>query len=277
MKRSEHLVTIGEDHGYLIYDVPRTPSESEITLDTISKLALSLSQAKTELNEIMSDLKAQDIGNLASALEVFSKARDRLETVTINDTVIANEMLVSIEEKIRSAIVMTTRTRAKLPSTRKKISIDDLKDVDVPTVMEEYKSQMGYSPLLGFGTVNWDDSKCLGCKSCEIICPEDAIRLKPIIDVRKMLEYDQESMDILPTNTSLFYQTVKDLAISKPSDRIVFENEKPGFGTVETDLYLCIACRSCVRRCPGPDSGALELELRWTLPQIIRQITTQAE
>jgi formate hydrogenlyase subunit 6/NADH:ubiquinone oxidoreductase subunit I len=50
-------------------------------------------------------------------------------------------------------------------------------------------------------------------------------------------------------------------------------DEKPGFGTVEVDLWLCVACRTCVRRCPGPENGALELELRWNLPEVVKQIT----
>jgi len=277
MKRSELLIISGEDHGYLLYDVPRTPTESEITLTTISELALQLSQAKIDLNEILTELKAQDIGNLAAALEIFSRARDRLEKVTVDGAPIAEQLLSSVEEKIRDAVVMTTKTRVKLPSTRKKITIADLADVDVPSVMEEYKSQMGYSPLLGFGTVNWDDSKCLGCKSCELICPEDAIELKPILDVRKMFEFTDESLDLLPLNKSIFYQTVRNLASTKPSGKVYFEHDMPGFGTVETNLYLCIACRSCVRRCPGPADGALELELRWTLPEIIRQITAETQ
>lgn len=277
MKRSELLVITGETHGYLLYDVPRTPTESETTLETISTLALQLAQAKTNLGAIMSDLKAQDIGNLANALEVFSRARDRLQRVTISGAIIKENDLIAIEEKIRSAVVTTTRTRARLPSTRPRMTIEDLVDIDVPSVLEEYESQMGYTPLLGFGTINWDDSKCLGCKSCEIICPEDAIKLKPVLDTPRIFEIDDESMKGLPVNKSLFYQTVRNLSVKKPSQKIQLAAEAPGFGTVETDLYLCIGCRSCVRRCPGPGDGALELELKWTLPEVIRQITAQTQ
>ncbi len=277
MKRSELLVILGESHGYLLYDVPRTPSEAEITLETVSSLALQLAQANSDLDTLLKDLKAQDIGTLAGALEVFSRARDRLEQITISGSIINEDSLVSIEEKIRSAVIMTTRTRARLPSTRPKVTIEDLVDIDVPTVLEEYESQMGYTPLLGFGTINWDDSKCLGCKSCEIICPEDAIKLKPIIETPRMFEMDEAALEQLPVNKSLFYQTVRNLAVEKASQNIHLESEAPGFGTVETDLYLCIGCRSCVRRCPGPDKGALELELKWTLPEVIRQITTQSQ
>jgi ferredoxin len=277
MKRSELLVITGETHGYLLYDIPRTPSESEITFETVSALALQLAQAKTDLATILKDLKAQDIGTLSGALEIFSRARDRLEKVTISGSIINKEGLVAIEEKIRSAVIMTTRTRARLPSTRPKVTIEDLVDVDVPTVLEEYESQMGYTPLLGFGTINWDDSKCLGCKSCEIICPEDAIKLKPIIDTPRIFELDEATLEQTPVNRLLFYQTVRNLAVEKASQNIHLEREAPGFGTVETDLYLCIGCRSCVRRCPGPAEGALDLELKWTLPEVIRQITTQTQ
>ena len=93
---------------------------------------------------------------------------------------------------------MAYRTRTRLPSTRPKVTIDDLVNVDVPSVLDEYRSQMGYAPLLGFGNINWDQSKCLGCKSCEIACPEDAIELKPIIELPSIFEFSEESLDTLP-------------------------------------------------------------------------------
>ncbi len=171
---------------------------------------------------------------------------------------------------------MTARTRTRLPSTRPKLTIDDLTEVDVPSVMEEYRSLVGYAPILGFGTINWNAAKCMGCKSCEIACPEDAIELKPIIDTSSMFEFSDSEMEILPGNKSLFYQTVRALAVEKPTRNIELEKDAPGFGTIETDLYLCIGCRTCVRRCPGPDTGALELELKWTLPEVIKEITSRS-
>ncbi|MHA2069228.1 MAG: hypothetical protein ACXABY_33120, partial [Candidatus Thorarchaeota archaeon] len=74
---------------------------------------------------------------------------------------------------------------------------------------------------------------------------------------------------------ALFYRTVKGLAAQKPAKDIVLADDAPGFGTVEVDLWLCVACRTCVRRCPGPEEGALELELKWSLPEVVRQITSQ--
>jgi ferredoxin len=133
---------------------------------------------------------------------------------------------------------------------------------------------MGYAPLLGFGTVNWEHSKCLGCKSCELACPEDAIELKPRIEIPNFFETSDEALVELPSNRSLFYQTVLNLATLKPTKDIQLKKEAPGFGSVEVDLWLCVACRTCVRRCPGPERGALELELKWNLPEVVKHITS---
>lgn len=274
MKRDELLTIAGESHGYILYDVPRTPSEAEITIQTACALALQLSEAKLELQIILSELKAPDIGKLANSLEVFSKARDKLASVRVNGLVIDETTLNEVEDKIRSAVLLAYRTRAKIPSTRPKVTLDDLVDIDVPSVLDEYRNQMGYAPLLGFGTIEWDQSKCLGCKSCEIACPEDAIELEDRIEIPKFFEISDEALSQLPSNRALFYKTVQNLATVKPSKDIPLEKEAPGFGAVEVDLWLCVACRTCVRRCPGPEGGALELELKWNLPEVVRHITS---
>jgi ferredoxin len=274
MKRDELLTLAGESHGYLLYDVPRTLSEAEITIQTASDLALQLSEARVELQRILSELKAPDIGNLANSLEVFSKARDKLASVRVSGAVIDEPTLNEVEDKIRSAVLLTYRTRAKIPSTRPKVTLKDLADVDVPSVLDEYRNQMGYAPLLGFGTIEWDQSKCLGCKSCELECPENAIELKQRIEIPKFFEVSDEALSQLPSSRSLFYKTVQNLATVKPSKDIILEKDAPGFGSVEVDLWLCVACRTCVRRCPGPETGALELELKWNLPEVVKHITS---
>ena len=275
MKRNEELVTRGEEHGYVLYDVLRTPTEAEKTIQTISTITLQIAQSRNELEEILQDLKAESIGRLATALETFSRSRDKLTNVTVKSSPVALDVLNDVEEKIQSAVLLAYRTRAKLPSTRTKVRITDLTDVDVPSVLEEYKSQMGYAPLLGFGTIEWEHAKCLGCKSCENECPEDAIKLTPVLRIPEIFEFSEESLKELPINRSLFYKTVMSLAAIKPTDNIVLEKESPGFGSVEVDLWLCVACRTCVRRCPGPNGGALDLELRWSLPEVIKLITSK--
>ncbi|MFW9849109.1 MAG: 4Fe-4S dicluster domain-containing protein [Candidatus Thorarchaeota archaeon] len=276
MKRDELLTTVGENHGYIVYDVPRTLNEAEIAVQTACSLGAQLAHAKSELGEILEDLKPETIGRLTGALEVFSKARDKLEKTEVEGVVVAGNLLTDIEDKIKSAVSMSYRTRARLPSTRPKVTIEDLMDVDVPSVLEEYQGMMGYAPLLGFGTIDWDQAKCLGCKSCEIACPENAIELKSTIDIPAYFEFSQEQIENLPVNKAKFYNAVRNLAAVKPTSKIQLDSDKPGFGQVEVDLWLCVGCRTCVRRCPGPDQGALELELRWSLPEVVRHITAKS-
>jgi len=277
MKRDELLTAVGEAHGYVLYDVPRTPTEQELTVRTVSELAVQLNSAKNELKSLLQELKPQDIGRLANSLEVLSKGREKLAKLTVGGSVVAADVLSAVEGKIKSAVAMAYRTRARLPSTRQKVTIDDLMDVDVPSVLDEYRDMMGYAPLLGFGTIEWDNSKCLGCKSCEIACPEDAIFLRPVVDVPKFFEFSEDEIGKLPVNKALFYRTVRALATEKPAEKLVFTKDTSGFGTVEVDLWLCVACRTCVRRCPGPDTGALDLELKWNLPDVVRHMVTASE
>jgi ferredoxin/DNA-binding IscR family transcriptional regulator len=274
MKRDELLTIAGESHGYVLYDVPRTLSEAEIAIQTVTDLALKLAEAKDELQRILNELKASDIGKLANSFEVFSKARDKLATVRVRGAVADEQTLIDVEDKIRSAVLLTYRTRAKIPSTRPKVTLESLLDIDVPSVLDEYQSMMGYAPLLGFGSIKWEQSRCLGCKSCEIACPENAIELKQRLEIPKFFDIPEEDLSLLPSNKALFYRTLQSLATVKPAKDIQLESPVPGFGTVEVDLWLCVACRTCVRRCPGPEGGALELELKWSLPEVVKHITS---
>ncbi|MGQ4870447.1 MAG: 4Fe-4S dicluster domain-containing protein [Candidatus Thorarchaeota archaeon] len=277
MKRDELLTIAGETHGYVLYDVPRTPNEAEVAVQTVTALARDLAPAMKELEALVEKLTPKDIGRLVNTIEIFSKSRDKMAKLNVGGAVVAEDILTNIEGKIKSALAMAYRTRARIPSTRPKVTIDDLMDVDVPTVMDEYRDMMGYAPLLGFGTINWDHSKCLGCKSCELACPEDAIFLKPVVEIPQFFEFSEESLEKLPANKALFYRTVRSLATRRPTENIMLQHEAPGFGHIEVDLWLCVACRTCVRRCPGPDEGALELELKWSLPEVVKHITAEAE
>jgi ferredoxin/DNA-binding IscR family transcriptional regulator len=276
MKRDELLTTGGESHGYLLYDVPRTLSVDEIIVQTIGVQVIRLAQAKADLEAILAELTPANIGKLTTALEVFSKARDNLAKVEIDGSVVSGKLLTDLEDKIKSTLALSYRTRTRIPSTRPKVTVEDLIDLDVPSVLEEYRDMMGYAPLLGFGTIEWEQAKCLGCKSCEIACPEDAIKLTPVLDLPKVFEFSEDQLTTQPVNRALFYRTVRNLAASRPESRISLREDTPGFGTVEVDLWLCVACRTCVRRCPGVDNGALVLDLKWNLPEVVRHMTAQS-
>jgi ferredoxin/DNA-binding MarR family transcriptional regulator len=276
LKSDELLTAVGESHGYVLYDVPRTPNEAEITIRTVSSLAPQLSAAKAEINSILSDFKAQDIGRLVGSLDAFSKSCDKMLKIRVGGQVIAEPVLKGVEEKIKSAVLLAYRARAKIPSAKPKVTIDDLVEIDVPSVLDEYRDMMGYAPLLGFGTIDWESSRCLGCKSCQIACPEHAIELKSNIDVPSYFDFPEEALQKLPVNKALFYRTVRSLAAVRPTISVPLKRDAPGFGKVEVDLWLCVACLTCVRRCPGPESGALELELKWSLPEVVRQMTAKA-
>jgi len=276
LKRDELLTIAGESHGYVLYDVPRTPNEAEVTMRTASSLALQLATAKSELKGILSSLRADDIGRLATSLDTFSKSCDKMTKVKAGGSVVAESVLKGVEEKIKSAVLLTYRARARIPSTRPRVTIDELMDIDVPSVMDEYRDMMGYAPLLGFGTINWEIAKCLGCKSCEISCPEHAIQLRPHINIPQFFDFSEESLKLLPSNKAKFYRSIRNLATVKPSTDIGLARDTPGFGKVEVDLWLCVACRTCIRRCPGPDRGALDLELKWSLPEVVRQTTAHS-
>ncbi|MGM0687441.1 MAG: 4Fe-4S binding protein, partial [Promethearchaeati archaeon] len=230
MKRDELLTLSGERDDYVLYDVPRTPTEAETTMRTVTILASELASAREQIQEIMEDLTARDIGRLTNSLDAFSKARDKMSTIEVGGSVVAQEMLDGVEDKIKSAVSLAYRTRAKIPSTRPKVTIEDLMDVDVPSVMDDYRDQMGYAPLLGFGNIHWNMARCVGCRSCEISCPEDAIELLPVIETPKIFEFSDEELDTLPSNKARFYRTVRNLAKQKPATDINLKRKTPGFG-----------------------------------------------
>ncbi|MEM2141756.1 MAG: 4Fe-4S dicluster domain-containing protein [Candidatus Thorarchaeota archaeon] len=275
MKRDELLTTVGESHGYVIYDVPRTPSEAEIVIKLVSEVAFPMMSAVSNIGKVIVSLGPENVGQLATDLETVSKARDRLSKARVGGVVIGDALLSDIEPTLKSAVAAAYQTRSHIPSTRPKISVNDLKEIDVPTVMDEYRNMMGYAPLIGFGTVKWDYRRCIGCKTCELSCPEDAIYLRPEVDVARFFEISEDDIKKLPANKALLYRVVRGLAVTKSSETVRFDSDKPGFGTVTTDLWLCVACRTCVRKCPGPEKGALDIELKWNLPEVVNHLLAE--
>jgi ferredoxin len=121
-----------------------------------------------------------------------------------------------------------------------------------------------------FGTVAWNLSKCIGCKKCEEICPEDAIEFVRKFDLPSIIQTvsSVEEASVKPTKRRLLYETIAKVAITKPSQPIPVPEGLEEFSEMRPLIEKCVVCEKCGETCP---EEAIEIVREIDLPTIIRR------
>jgi coenzyme F420-reducing hydrogenase delta subunit/NAD-dependent dihydropyrimidine dehydrogenase PreA subunit len=116
------------------------------------------------------------------------------------------------------------------------------KPIPVPKGLEE------------FGRIEFYPAKCIGCKKCEEICPEEAVKFKMELDLPTILSSVKTGLNEKETKRvtkrQLLYETIAKIAIKNPSSSV---NVPEGFKEYCTMLYnpkLCTVCEKCCDICP---------------------------
>lgn len=260
------IITKGTKNGYFLYDIPRTLAKFEIifqnTFNPFVKIVqafINLSQNKyitlDKIPQISNELK-NVISNLSKLLKIEFESDIR------------EEIQLQLEH-LNIIITQYQQLEKKLPKTKSSFDLTKLAMMSLPRIDEKHADLIEPQYLVGFGDIEWDINKCLACASCQTICPESAINLVNIWDLPATFEMSKEELDNIPENRKKLIQLIKKLAVKKPTKSIKLPKDTLGFGKIEYNPLICIACRKCETRCPN---SALTFHEFWNFPQIMRTL-----
>ncbi|RLF56595.1 MAG: hypothetical protein DRN25_07775, partial [Thermoplasmata archaeon] len=189
------------------------------------------------------------------------------------------EMIKAISNKITTDEIIYTIKRVLLDvsnkvrgETKKKIErvlkrVEKKKDIDFhklgmyvyelkssfnevkPVIFEEY--------VPGFGSIEIDAEKCIGCMKCEI-CPTNAIKLAylDIVNLSATTKLQEE-----------LKKSVDKLMREKPTEGIInVPKFVYGIGKPIVSEPLCIACKLCSTACPV---DAIKMKTEWDLDAFV--------
>jgi coenzyme F420-reducing hydrogenase delta subunit/formate hydrogenlyase subunit 6/NADH:ubiquinone oxidoreductase subunit I len=100
-----------------------------------------------------------------------------------------------------------------------------------------------------FGKIEFNPSKCIGCKKCEEICPEKAIDSIRELDLPTILKTPMEQKDGRITKRQRFYEVLSKIAQKSPSKPISIPEGLEGFYKMQYDPKKCVFCEKCREIC----------------------------
>ncbi len=120
--------------------------------------------------------------------------------------------------------------------------------------------------LKGFGTVIYENEKCIACGSCTRMCEDEAIILENTFDLNSLKNLPEDTNAI---NRALLSEFINKLKTKEPEKPIKVPEGLQGIGTINLSLSRCIFCKECVRICKYE---ALSKKNEWDLKAILEEI-----
>lgn len=120
--------------------------------------------------------------------------------------------------------------------------------------------------LQGFGTVVYDNTKCVVCGSCTRMCEDEAIFFDKTFDLNTLKNLPKDSN---AKNRLLLAEFINKLKMKEPEKPVAVPEGIVGIGTIDLKLSRCIACRECVRVC---EYDALSMKEEWNLEAILAEL-----
>jgi len=112
------------------------------------------------------------------------------------------------------------------------------KAIPVPEELEE------------FGRIECDLTRCIGCKKCEEICPEEAVEFVRELDLPEIFRAVTERREGRVIKRRLLYETISKVAVRPPSKAIPVPEGMDEFCKMRYDPEHCAVCDKCSKICP---------------------------
>ena len=253
-----------------LFDIPRKVSVQQKFMRTFFVNLLKFIDLSKDLKEKSVKLKE----NLFEVNEIAISAKGSL--LEIQNLQYHKQDLLKEEpiEVIKEINVLTDKfldLRSKVKVGKKEIDFSKLVPIKITKVDENYSSYIEPDEIIGFGTIESDEIKCISCGKCERVCPENAAILEKTWNLPILFDMKDEEIDSLPENRKEIIHLIKKLAIKKPSS-ITVPTEILGFGKSTFDPVKCIACKECLNQCPN---DAISFDEIWNVPEIIKKLSVQ--
>jgi F420-non-reducing hydrogenase iron-sulfur subunit len=107
--------------------------------------------------------------------------------------------------------------------------------------------------LREFGRIEYDLTKCIGCKKCEEVCEEKAVDflrefdLPTIVQKAGMVKKNAEGK---VTKRRLLYESISKMTIKTPSKMIRVPEGLDEFSKMHYMPKKCVVCEKCIEVCP---------------------------
>ncbi|TFF86201.1 MAG: hypothetical protein EU551_02240 [Promethearchaeota archaeon] len=266
MIRDGQIEIIDEKDEYFLYDIPHKLNSSELILKSYIDSSSLIIENMDLINDI-EELASENFGILNIALIKIDQALDNILTMQYRAKNIFMSDLKELKSNLKNLKQLSGSINRILEEQKLTIDIDTLIPIRIPEREDEIK--VDYDPyIVGFGEINWDTKKCLSCRSCVDICPEDALKLINKWDIRSIFQASDEELVDLPENKRLLYDLIKKLKIENPDRAIKLPENYLGLGNIEILPIKCIACRKCDERCPNE---AITFAQVWDLPEVMSE------
>ncbi|HUX98888.1 MAG TPA: hypothetical protein VMV49_05000 [Candidatus Deferrimicrobium sp.] len=260
------LISKGTVNEYFLYDIPRELKASEKHFQLVFIPLFEVIQAFINLSK-SGELNLEQISYESNALSRITSNCSKLLESDI-DSAMKQEIRIQLDQ-MDIIISKSLQLEEKLPKTKSKLDLTKLAMMPIPQTDEQHADLIEPKYLVGFGDIKWDINKCLACASCQEICPESALNLINEWDLPATFEMSEKAIEDLPENSRKLIQSIKKLAIKKPTKAIKLPKNALGFGTIKYNPIICIACRKCEDCCPN---SALSFQEFWNFPQIMKNL-----
>ncbi|NVM28733.1 MAG: 4Fe-4S dicluster domain-containing protein [Candidatus Helarchaeota archaeon] len=124
--------------------------------------------------------------------------------------------------------------------------------------------------LKGFGTVIYENAKCIACGSCTRMCEDEAIAMENTFDLTSLKNLPEDSK---ATNRTLLAEFIDKLKMKEPEKPVKVPEGLLGIGTINLSLSRCIFCKECVRIC---QYESLSTKPEWDLKAILEEIQQES-
>jgi coenzyme F420-reducing hydrogenase delta subunit/NAD-dependent dihydropyrimidine dehydrogenase PreA subunit len=186
-------------------------------------------------------------------LDAIGIGGERLEMFFFSSSMATRfvEIVKEMTERIRKlgpSPAKKLRLTEKTPDTSKREFLYNMlknlaqtipeKPVPVPEGLEE------------FGRIECDIRKCIGCKKCGEVCPEEAIDFVREFDLPTILQTVKGNEEGKTTKRYLLYETLAKLAVKPPSKAILAPEGMDEFCKLQYNPRKCVVCEKCVKICP---------------------------
>jgi len=263
---------IAKDIGkeFEIFDIPRKVSVQQKFLRTFFTNLLKFIDLSKNLKEKTVKLKE----NLFEVNEIAISAKGALleiQNLQYHKQELLKDVPIEVIKEINQLTDKFLDLRSKVKVGKKELDFSKLVPIKITKVDENYTSYIEGDEIIGFGTIESDEIKCISCGKCERVCPENAAILEKTWNLPILFEMKDEEIESLPENRKEIIQLIKKMAKKKPSS-ITVPTEILGFGKSTFDPVKCIACKECLDQCPNE---SISFEEIWNVPEIIKKLSVQ--